>query len=984
MNIRLKINAKFLIAIISTTTVILGFTIVFVSIRTENLARENAESLLKVSAKECAMEIEKELSNDLITIKTLAQAFTVYNQMQPEVWKPLFLQMYYEVYKNKPQFYKLWDSWELSFFDPEWDKDHGRFAYTLYRDNGLINHSESLRSLDGDSELYKWNRTSFCDLLWEPYWDEYLEKNETEKKYLTSISTPIKNNNQFAGIVAVDITLDRFQKIIASIKLFDNSSICLVSNNGIIIGNNDTTLLGKNIADMFPHLETSLNLTSHIKYGDEKIFWADDNKGNETLLTLSPIKIGESNTPWALFINVPTKVLLSDAHKTRVVIIIVGIIGLLLLALIIAWVSHLITRSLKKTRNTLERLAVGDTIDTKPLDINTGDEVEEMAQSVNSLLKGLVHTFEFAQEIEKGNLNTKYTPLSDKDQLGNALIEMQQSLLKADEEDKKRKIEDKKNQWANEGIAKFSEILRSDSSDIEKMSYKIISNIIDYLNINQGAIFIINDNDSKDDITFSCTAAIAYGRQKHIEKEIGLGEGLIGRCAFEKKTIYMTQVPDNYIQITSGLGNANPNTLLIVPLILNDEIFGIIELASFNEIEKYQINFVEKLAESIASSISSVKINQRTSLLLQQSKSQAEELAAQEEEMRQNLEELQATQEEAARREYEMMGIVRAINSSIFTTEYDLDGNILSVNNKYANLLGVDAKSLIGKKHIDGYDFSGNTEINYHAFWDELKQGNVKKSINKIVYNNIVFWFDETYIPVATSVDDKPAKIMKLSFDITEHYKKQEILKKQIEQFENKQTKIVDETLKIEKYEQKIKELENEIAKKTTHNPQVDIIEEHTIQIEHKNDNQTKQTEKITTIDTNKPIEWCSNYEFGIDEIDYQHKQLVTLAAALFNALSQGKPKKEVKDNLRSFIDFSAYHFGTEERYFSEFAYDKAQQHINEHKQFTKIVELFNDNFNNNKINDYTEFLAFLNNWLNNHISQFDSLYTDLFKKRGL
>jgi signal transduction protein with GAF and PtsI domain len=178
--------------------------------------------------------------------------------------------------------------------------------------------------------------------------------------------------------------------------------------------------------------------------------------------------------------------------------------------------------------------------------------------------------------------------------------------------------------------------------------------MVQYTNSNQGGIFIVNDND-KENIHLEMTACYAYDRQKYLTKKIEVGEGLVGRCYQEQEKIFLTDIPDNYIKISSGLGEDNPNCLLLVPLAYNDNIFGILEIASFNVYQEYEIEFMERIGESIAATISSVKANVQTQELLEQSQQQAEEMSAQEEEMRQNMEELRATQEQSARREQELI-----------------------------------------------------------------------------------------------------------------------------------------------------------------------------------------------------------------------------------------------------------------------------------------------------------------------------------------
>lgn len=346
---------------------------------------------------------------------------------------------------------------------------------------------------------------------------------------------------------------------------------------------------------------------------------------------------------------------------------------------------------------------------------------------------------------------------------------MRSSLIKADNEEEKRKGDDEKRRWANEGLAKFADILRQNNDNLENLSTEIIINLVNYLDANQGGLFILNDED-KENIQLEMLSAFAYDRKKYLKKNILIGEGLIGTCAIEKKTLFMTDIPQNYIEITSGLGGANPGSLLIVPLKLENDVLGVLEIASFNVFEKFEIEFVEKLAESIASTLSTVRINIRTAELLERSQQQAEEMAAQEEEMRQNMEELQATQEESSRKSAEMEGLVEALNSSSYVIEYDLNGIIQKINDNYLILLGLTKDEVVGTHHSGNVNFTEQQKIEYDKFWRDLKNGKIIKETTTVKINNNEFKFAETYTPIKNT-DGEVYKILKISNNITDFQK---------------------------------------------------------------------------------------------------------------------------------------------------------------------------------------------------------------------
>jgi PAS domain S-box-containing protein len=350
------------------------------------------------------------------------------------------------------------------------------------------------------------------------------------------------------------------------------------------------------------------------------------------------------------------------------------------------------------------------------------DEIGEMADAMDNLVNGLKATTLFAENIGKGNYASDFKPLSEHDVLGNALLDMRVNLAKVAEDDKKRN-------WATEGMAKFGEILRTNNNDLGKLAEEIIGSVIKYLNANQGAIYIIDDTEAGEEPTMSMKACYAWDKKKFLNQKIHKGEGLAGQSWQEGDTVFLTEVPQNYSKITSGLGDSNPTSVLIVPLKVNDQIFGVIEIASFISFKDFEIEFVQKIAESIASTISSVKINARTQRLLEESQEMTEQMRAQEEEMRQNMEELQATQEEMQRSQSETESTMQAIHTSLAVTEYDAEGRIAKINNNYLDMMGYTQDEVLGEHQRIFVTKEDKSTEEFRQFWKDLSAGHSKKGV---------------------------------------------------------------------------------------------------------------------------------------------------------------------------------------------------------------------------------------------------------------
>lgn len=258
----------------------------------------------------------------------------------------------------------------------------------------------------------------------------------------------------------------------------------------------------------------------------------------------------------------------------------------------------------------------------------------------------------FADGISNGNLQAEYGS-AESDKLGDSLLHMRESLVKASEREEREK-------FTTVGLARIGEILRQNSESLPQLGDKVIEEVVRYMKANQGFIFV--KEGEGDESRLELLAARAWERKKFMQKNVQLGEGLVGQAALEKQTIYLTQVPNHYVHITSGLGEANPRSILIVPLKTEEEVIGVIELASFEYYGEFQIKFLEKVGESIASTVLTARNNQKNKMLLEQSNVLAEQMRSQEEEIRQNMEEMQATQEEMQRKNSEIERLLALAN----------------------------------------------------------------------------------------------------------------------------------------------------------------------------------------------------------------------------------------------------------------------------------------------------------------------------------
>jgi PAS domain-containing protein len=185
----------------------------------------------------------------------------------------------------------------------------------------------------------------------------------------------------------------------------------------------------------------------------------------------------------------------------------------------------------------------------------------------------------------------------------------------------------------------------------------------------------------------------------------------------------LTEIPKGYITITSGLGDTPPENLLLIPVLHENELLGVFEIASLKRFKQHEIEFSQEVAYSLGATLVNTRNNQKTAELLSKSQRQGIEMAEQEEEMRQNMEELKATQEESGRREEELKGVIDALGNALMIISYDTDGFVLDVNDRFCHFIGRDRNDIIGKSHLEIFNGTFTAD---RDFWLKVEETGVQ------------------------------------------------------------------------------------------------------------------------------------------------------------------------------------------------------------------------------------------------------------------
>ena len=252
------------------------------------------------------------------------------------------------------------------------------------------------------------------------------------------------------------------------------------------------------------------------------------------------------------------------------------------------------------------------------------DNVNRLAANLTTQVRAIT---EVTTAVAAGDLSKKITveaagEVADlKDNVNEMIRNLKDTTLKNQEQD-----------WLKTSLTKFTQLLQG-QKELHTVSKLILSELAPLVNVQHGAFYLAERAPGETDPELRLTASYAYRERRGLSNRFRPGEGVVGQCALERERILITDVPDDYVRVSSGLGSAPPRNIVVLPVLFEGEVKAVVELASFQPFNENHLTFLDQLTESIGIVLNSIQANMRTEALLSQSQGLTQELQSQQDEL---------------------------------------------------------------------------------------------------------------------------------------------------------------------------------------------------------------------------------------------------------------------------------------------------------------------------------------------------------------
>ncbi len=444
--------------------------------------------------------------------------------------------------------------------------------------------------------------------------------------------------------------------------------------------------------------------------------------------------------------------------RNRLLMLIEGFAVLIILFVLMLlgsrWAYMRLSSGLRRLHHFFGELAQTNVPESVPV---SQDELGKLCVDGGQIRENMQIIRHFAEEVAQGHLEAELEGLPD-GEVASSLKKMRQALIEVAQEERDRS-------WITEGLNLFAEILRH-TDDVQAMYDELMRELVGYVGAQQAALFVLKAEEDEEETHLALTAFYAFDRKRLVKKEVGKGEGLVGQCWVEGNTIYLLKVPEQYVEISGGMGSEKPRSLLIVPLKARGQTLGVLELASFHPFGEKERRFIEELAGDIGSTLLSLKSAEQTRRLLEESRLMTEQMRLQEEELQNEIDRLAGEVRKLKYESKEYRSLLDAIREKAIVMEFDSAGNFIYVNDRFCEVTGFSKEEILGKSRMM-YAPADADPGEFNLLWSQLSSGiYLEKELKRSKKDGSPFWMRAQLFPIHNDKGEFK-KVLCIATDIT-------------------------------------------------------------------------------------------------------------------------------------------------------------------------------------------------------------------------
>lgn len=686
----------------------------------------------------------------------------------------------YENIAAVPDMKTIYMVWEPDMFDgrdslyanAEYHDSTGRFVPLFVKhSDGIIEHDLVSNYNDNtDVNSYYYFKTKKNVMVLEPV----IKRENAQNLLVLPVIYPLHFGTKLLGVIGADYVINSINQSLSAIERSKSSQLLIFTPNGKIAASPEKELLiGRDLQTVFPENPDFY----YIKFRRGEDF--EQLTENEYIINRT-CTVPDIGTHYSICMIVDKDALYHDGNLALMWSLIVGFGLFVLLLLLIFAFRNFYMRQIKLLTEKGENLTnvEKDYIQGGSLYV---PEFKRLDSVLYKYYKTFVKIKELNRQIETYQYDNELDTLPQDNQFQKSYNNMLETLRQITVQENERKEKEKAQLWITEGVAAVNDSMRIGSNKVDILSGNILMTLVKYTKAVLGGLYIYSKEEDGEYLNLN--AAVAFDKKKAVRIKIEKGVGLVGTCALEKQAIFLDKLPDDYINVFTGLGKSKPRFLAILPMLYDGELIAVAEMAFIRPLNAPEKEFLSVVSSTIASSLVTAKINEQTENLMQQFRSQADALASNEKEMTENINKLKTEQQKSLEREVEMNGLLDAINNSMLSVEFSTAGVLLTANEKYLKTMHYELAEIQG---MNIFEFIKGSREELETVMTQVLQGKFYEAETmRKTKNGETKWFLSTYTPYY-NFEGTISKILFFATDITANKKVQEDLQGKINDMENR------------------------------------------------------------------------------------------------------------------------------------------------------------------------------------------------------